>query len=139
MHQLHTRMLGTTVHPRMRGDDRKGSTQSPPFHGSPPHARGRWSDHVLLHAGTRFTPACAGTMASGGRRGPLQSVPPRLRGDDVYVEEGGAVGSGSPPHARGRLVSLMAPLSTDRFTPACAGTMPAGRWRTYGAAVHPRM
>ena len=47
-------------HPRMRGEDLKGSINNVDIEGSPPHARGRLQPACNRRRRLRITPACAG-------------------------------------------------------------------------------
>ena len=72
------------VHPRIRGEYRKSTTDSAILRGSPPHTRG-----ILLLISSRlkpwlmyrFTPAYAGNTRNPHVFGFLQKVHPRIRGE----------------------------------------------------------
>ena len=52
--------LHTQDHPRMRGEDISSQSFLFTHSGSPPHARGRRAEDLLITAEARITPACAG-------------------------------------------------------------------------------
>ncbi len=129
----------SSVHPRMRGDNRSRCRISSSAIGSPPHARGQRRLVSRRTRGRRFTPACAGTTRRPSDQPQHPAVHPRMRGDNETVRPEERLGAGSPPHARGQLALGPLNLLACRFTPACAGTTKAV-WEQQGpAAVHPRM
>ncbi len=69
------------VHPRSRGDHISLFWRTACHSGSPPLARGPRSSVMRLAVVERFTPARAGTTASGGAGAACQAVHPRSRGD----------------------------------------------------------
>ena len=94
--------------------------------GSPPQALGRALPRLRGVASARITPACAGkTHVLRPRRGCLWDHP-RMRGEDLAKELGIARGTGSPPHARGRLFHVVALDCVNGNTPACAGKTVTG-------------
>ena len=94
--------------------------------GSPPHARGRRPPRLRPVQSPGITPACAGkTHVLRPRRGCLWDHP-RMRGEDLAKELGIARGTGSPPHARGRLFHVVALDCVNGITPACAGKTVTG-------------
>ena len=110
-----------TDHPRMRGEDVPASPCSCPSQGSPPHARGRRRRIRRGVPAARITPACAGKTLYRPLPYGQPRDHPRMRGEDlatIFVPKSRA---GSPPHARGRLVTNELALSGMRITPACAG------------------
>ena len=93
-------------HPRMRGEDLCGYYVAVHCGGSPPHARGRPVVVGLAGQGAGITPACAGKTEALHRPGSRLRDHPRMRGEDLYLCGGFEHFGGSPPHARGRPVSL---------------------------------
>ena len=91
-------------HPRMRGEDRPSTSNTPVGCGSPPHARGRLARRSSFATLSGITPACAGkTVWSAHWRRMLRDHP-RMRGEDFGIKNIDGYSNGSPPHARGRLV-----------------------------------
>ncbi len=127
------------VHPRVRGDDYRGSLTDSSTRGSPPRARGRFPGDLRHRRRQRFTPACAGTMGPVRAPPSSPSVHPRVRGDDQGTNGFWAGLSGSPPRARGRSRSTARASVRCRFTPACAGTMAPWPAPLADVAVHPRV
>ena len=62
-----------------------------------------------------------------------------MRGEDDVQEVLGSSRQGSPPHARGRLVTLRYELHKRRITPACAGKTRARQNSCPTRRDHPRM
>ena len=89
-------------HPRMRGEDRSGSTASSMMYGSPPRARGRPQSANSTRSRARITLACAGKTAAAFHFHEDPTDHPRMRGEDTAVPNSFAGFTGSPPHARGR-------------------------------------
>ena len=126
-------------HPRMRGEDSHLRPNSLPIHGSPPHARGRPFDETLVLGERRITPACAGKTGVRPDKHHRWTDHPRMRGED---HPGGTVTSpakGSPPHARGRLLSVCFGSWLSRITPACAGKTAGASSPQARTTDHPRM
>ena len=108
-------------HPRMRGEDPKGSSSMSRLAGSPPHARGRLRAGRGRRAGVGITPACAGkTDGVFGECG-RDLDHPRMRGEDVDKFIFPVANKGSPPHARGRHLQVCRAILPTPITPACAG------------------
>ena len=123
----------------MRGEDIINLPNGRCGCGSPPHARGRLSPSSLPCRPTRITPACAGKT---GDRSPChndRSDHPRMRGEDLFVSFWVTYQSGSPPHARGRLVRLPCVRVDERITPACAGKTTCDTPTLPASSDHPRM
>ncbi len=129
----------TSVHPRVRGDDKMHVGHTPSPYGSPPRARGRFAHSRAPWGLLRFTPACAGTIMLPRRNGRRWPVHPRVRGDDGQWRTLERKINGSPPRARGRFARGILPPDVARFTPACAGTMPATSATGSTRSVHPRV
>ena len=90
-------------HPRMRGEDSHPVVRAGDPRGSPPHARGRHFSKIVRGIHKRITPACAGKTDVLGGDVDRHADHPRMRGEDVLIEQLMPGSRGSPPHARGRL------------------------------------
>ena len=86
----------------MRGEDQNRVLVSEIEAGSPPHARGRRSEHKQRRVRERITPACAGKTRRQTCTEPHARDHPRMRGEDRRRSSRGLAMGGSPPHARGR-------------------------------------
>ena len=76
-----TRVVCSSVHPRMRGEHSPISPRRPTSAGPSPHARGTLVDRLLDVLPARSIPACAGNTRGrlhGERRRPVH---PRMRGE----------------------------------------------------------
>ena len=105
----------------------------------PPRARGRQNALTVSRRVVRITPACAGKTK---RTLPDPLAPqghPRMRGEDCPSSSVASVDFGSPPHARGRLVTIVEWVSWTGITPACAGKTRQGWCFDVGHPDHPRM
>ncbi len=110
------------VHPHVRGDNLTAISVPCLLCGSPPRAWGqrKHTDNRLFVrrftptcVGTtsgrrpppirpRFTPTCVGTTAISTAPARMPSVHPHVRGDNLSIFIGIAIGSGSPPRAWGQ-------------------------------------
>ena len=93
-----------TVHPHMRGEDRRSDPQILLQGGSPPHAWGRPQPAAAPMLGIRFTPTCVGKTRVHLPTGKKLSVHPHMRGEDLGASGIEGNRAGSPPHAWGRPV-----------------------------------
>ena len=69
----------------------------------------------------RITPACAGKTTQSCVGQLIYQDHPRMRGEDLKTVGSFLWKTGSPPHARGRLVEGLLHLNGRGITPACAG------------------
>ncbi len=108
-------------HPRVRGEEIRGSYRWAAREGTPPRARGGGpaaEDGDLVQGNT---PACAGrrciasTPVVGGREHP------RVRGEEFDPRGRGRGGTGTPPRARGGGRRPVRRVGHGGNTPACAG------------------
>ena len=108
-------------HPRLRGEKQLEAAHKPPERGSPPLARGKeWRTMGLLSS-SRITPACAGKRRLvAATRLPGQDHP-RLRGEKTIFATRPYSRKGSPPLARGKVVTRRSASLVPGITPACAG------------------
>ena len=128
-----------TDHPRMRGEDRFSKPSTFSDRGSPPHARGRRRHLVRRAVVQRITPACAGKTSRTCPFCQPSTDHPRMRGEDEFIAIPDDVPMGSPPHARGRLQTVLQIREIRRITPACAGKTRFENERSARVRDHPRM
>ena len=105
----------------MRGEYVFRHTRRVPAIGSPPLARGIRRTLSETAAKTGITPACAGNTAGGAPDLRCNRDHPRLRGEYLFQRYNGLHSAGSPPLARGILISASDCGLLDGITPACAG------------------
>ena len=111
-------------HPRMRGEKPSVSEKFGHPSGSPPHARGKEVVQYRCWVGIGITPACAGKRdVAGGEFQPRQDHP-RMRGEKRYPLAACWLITGSPPHARGKVLGFFQVGGVAGITPACAGKSP---------------
>ena len=92
----------------------------PPW-GSPPRARGKGRDGIIIFSRIRITPACAGKSFSRDGRHSLRWDHPRVRGEKTAFASAFRRISGSPPRVRGKAHAVRAAVGAVGITPACAG------------------
>ena len=95
-----------------------GSAQSI---GSPSRMRGKEGDELGLGQTIRITPAYAGKSKSLPSLHIGSRDHPRVCGEKARLGRFWLSAWGSPPHMRGKGVSLSGHISVKRITPACAG------------------
>ena len=107
--------------------------------GSPPHARGKvvCACHCGHYGG--ITPACAGKRPSQASPAVHGWDHPRMRGEKSYQSGYIQNSLGSPPHARGKVVSHGISWHYLRITPACAGKSKQSPYTSRRWWDHPRM
>ncbi len=106
--------------------------------GSPPHTRGKPAKTSLRAALGRLTPAHAGKTRRAKLEREIGQAHPRTRGENLQTPATQSVGSGSPPHTRGKLSQPKFCQKYHRLTPAHAGkTFPELRDLSSDEA-HPR-
>ena len=127
------------VHPRIRGEDTDWSAIDHLLRGSPPHTRGRSADIEDGYSVQRFTPAYAGKIRQNQPGICRRQVHPRIRGEDYAADRKGSPETGSPPHTRGRFLTVMHRAERLGFTPAYAGKIACNRKCTARPRVHPRI
>ena len=129
----------TTVHPRMRGEQRARWRQYISTVGSSPHARGTAvSGHAVADV-ARFIPACAGNSHAMRFLPTNPAVHPRMRGEQKIICSSASTADGSSPHARGTGSVAVVIAPERRFIPACAGNSQRPFSRCCSGPVHPRM
>ena len=123
----------------MRGEDGGACGCGQPKPGSPPHARGRHEGAAQEGVGRGITPACAGKTSRTCPFCQPSTDHPRMRGEDEFIAIPDDVPMGSPPHARGRLQTVLQIREIRRITPACAGKTRFENERSARVRDHPRM
>ena len=107
--------------------------------GSPPLVRGLPLVAWLRWPCNGITPACAGTTTLAFIAVSAKQDHPRLCGD--YIDFASLLRSwqGSPPLVRGLLHFQTNSKSSNRITPACAGTTFVRNQASFSAKDHPRL
>ena len=126
-------------HPRLRGENQPVDTQRKHREGSPPLARGKLTKSRINYVIHRITPACAGKTPSDTAQARRNKDHPRLRGENIFQTYTTAWGVGSPPLARGKLITVPRGCCYTRITPACAGKTPPFLCRLFATRDHPRL
>ena len=108
-------------HPRMRGEKVNFTTDDMTWTGSPPHARGKGAAARAGWRQGRITPACAGKSGQIRVCGAAAEDHPRMRGEKAIFCTTFLIRAGSPPHTRGKDISILPMVSNRGTTPAYAG------------------
>ena len=106
----------------MRGEQFPHAHTPPWTIGSPPHARGAAAVYAQAIAGTRITPACAGSSFTHTHHHILKRDHPRMRGEQLSLKPFTRFPVGSPPHARGAGSINTKECFHRGITPAYAGS-----------------
>ena len=126
-------------HPRMRGEKLCRALLAMLEQGSPPHARGKEPDLCTLLEANRITPACAGKRSTMEYCSLPSRDHPRMRREKSKNLLSVPAYQGSPPHARGKAVTISDTVRLRGITPACAGkSTPPGLVELF-TWDHPRM
>ena len=128
-------------HPRMRGEDNLEEFLVVVDGGSPPHARGRHPISIAIGECDGITPACAGKTRDAIHWTMRWPDHPRMRGEDVGRQRRPKRLPGSPPHARGRLLTVYPTGEFGGDHPRMRGedsARPAGKLRGLGSPPHAR-
>ena len=107
--------------------------------GSPPHARGKGPRGGSPPPPCRITPACAGKSGQIRVCGAAAEDHPRMRGEKAIFCTTFLIRAGSPPHTRGKDISILPMVSNRGITPAYAGKRESRRWRRASLRDHPRI
>ncbi len=89
--------------------------------GSPPHAWGSDTRHILVGIALRFTPTRVGIGRTCPLRGSRGPVHPHTRGDRNFGGQSLTWEVGSPPHAWGSGTARKTAPPCCRFTPTRVG------------------
>ena len=112
---------GRADHPRMRGENIQFPLLLGSHIGSPPHARGKRRFRLRRPPHARITPACAVKTAIIFDASDSYSDHPRMRGEnDGWLDNQPKI-TGSPPHARGKLIQGAANLLSFKDHPRMRG------------------
>ena len=131
--------LGTADHPRVRGEEAAVWAPELLEHGSPPRTRGRAGRAGSAVARKRITPAYAGKRGRPAAPGSRRPDHPRVRGEEVFLQDLIRLLGGSPPRTRGRADLPTGVTLTRRITPAYAGKRPPISPNRRRSADHPRV
>ena len=108
-------------HPRVCGENNRGTAVFTPEVGSPPRVRGKQNASQRREVGERITPACAGKTSSHPIRYAGEQDHPRVCGENSERPRRETLLAGSPPRVRGKLSISRPHITLTRITPACAG------------------
>ena len=108
-------------HPRTCGEKSALANPSKSHAGSPPHMRGKVSCFSSCSYGVGITPAHAGKRVCCGLCYVLGWDHPRTCGEKCGIPHLFILGSGSPPHMRGKAAGAGWPVPRHGITPAHAG------------------
>ena len=114
-----------SVHPRVCGEQKCDSEIGDAANGSSPRVRGTAATPESNCRANRFIPACAGNSCKAIGQQILQSVHPRVCGEQHYFRCFPCRNYGSSPRVRGTALVDIARMRALRFIPACAGNSQA--------------
>ena len=130
--------VGTSAHPRSRGENKAVSTLARKHVGSSPLTRGKRPGPTRGEALTGLIPAHAGKTVSTVASIGWQTAHPRSRGENLpHGRKGGAM-TGSSPLTRGKRTSGRTARRSRGLIPAHAGKTLRLCRRRRGARAHPR-
>ena len=133
------RVPGSTVHPRVCGEQSVAELVVCAPTGSSPRVRGTDPYHFRILVDQRFIPACAGNRTATRIERSSSPVHPRVCGEQFAPPLSRRHLAGSSPRVRGTVESLHRVVPDDRFIPACAGNRSRRRNRRWTIPVHPRV
>ena len=128
-----------SVHPRVCGEQSSASVRRYASNGSSPRVRGTDEDPAPVCHPRRFIPACAGNRAADPLGRGVQTVHPRVCGEQPLAQASGMVVTGSSPRVRGTARFVRRFKVTPRFIPACAGNSTDRVLDLAAGSVHPRV
>ena len=108
-------------HPRIRGEKCGPANRPEAGAGSPPHTRGKEDFFPAAVIGLGITPAYAGKSHGQRKAEHMLEDHPRMRGEKYRLLQIRLLYTGSPPHARGKVLFSASSSALPRITPACAG------------------
>ncbi len=107
--------------------------------GTPPHAWGKHCGKQITRISHRYTPTCVGKTPFIVETASSYAVHPHMRGENGANGQARAVLVGTPPHAWGKLPTLLNFLTCSRYTPTCVGKTSRSTTVFRHSAVHPHM
>ena len=130
--------VGTSAHPRSRGDNKAVSTLARKHVGSSPLTRGKRPGPTRGEALTGLIPAHAGKTVSTVASIGWQTAHPRSRGENLpHGRKGGAM-TGSSPLTRGKRATVYRRVAGPRLIPAHAGKTTCSAAPPVTRRAHPR-
>ena len=117
-----------SVHPHVRGEDRRPFSPVVFTKGSPPRTWGRLDVEAVAAVPAGFTPTYVGTTRRTERRVSNARVHPHVRGEDCPRSHRRARPEGSPPRTWGRLPAPRRAVPELGFTPTYVGKTLDGCW-----------
>ena len=108
-------------------------------HGSSPRVRGTAGRQAWVGEWNRFIPACAGNRDTDQETIEVDSVHPRVCGEQSHVTSAPRGNFGSSPRVRGTERDRRITVCFRRFIPACAGNRRVERSLAARTTVHPRV
>ena len=127
------------VHPHMRGENAQTRSYFGRQDGTPPHAWGKHCGKQITRISHRYTPTCVGKTPFIVETASSYAVHPHMRGENGANGQARAVLVGTPPHAWGKLPTLLNFLTCSRYTPTCVGKTSRSTTVFRHSAVHPHM
>ena len=113
--------LVITVHPRVCGEQATARTPPRSRRGSSPRVRGTGYTCCPVSVQRRFIPACAGNSPTIVPAAYINTVHPRVCGEQRRKLNQHVLETGSSPRVRGTGVAQLRVAFAGRFIPACAG------------------
>ena len=126
-------------HPRVCGEQERGSMLWNMLKGSPPRVRGTEISNISPLWQGRITPACAGNSESIQDHLRHPQDHPRVCGEQLFQYSSFHPFAGSPPRVRGTVKNKVYDTNTARITPACAGNSACTGMKTHVTEDHPRV
>ena len=136
---ISAKLLAAAVQPRMCGEHPYLSLHGRQLLGSAPHVRGTFFLSLCCTCLLRFSPACAGNIRKCLTGTLRQAVQPRMCGEHNAYRPVRLFDPGSAPHVRGTYGCGGRFVTSERFSPACAGNMIARNLPAPCRTVQPRM
>ena len=130
---------GSTVHPRVCGEQTENRFNLIQGYGSSPRVRGTVTYRHMERRYERFIPACAGNRLLRNERTIQRSVHPRVCGEQLTYRLTTRKTGGSSPRVRGTVPDVLEFRVRGRFIPACAGNSPRRQIFDKIMTVHPRV
>ena len=129
---------GRAAHPRSRGENAGGQTDSGSSLGSSPLTRGKQQEGLIRLEGGRLIPAHAGKTRGRGELHQGPGAHPRSRGENLLIAHLLLLLRGSSPLTRGKRVVVDRHIAGEGLIPAHAGKTRNSRRRVSKARAHPR-